>query len=348
MRFLRTSFREGNVPCILAFAALFLAAGGILGSNAAGHEFGSAQEGASLQQPREPQSQEPQTQEPQAPVSQYDKAIFQKPIASDQLTFLNNFAGRASNDVVRDGKYRKLIHTVVPDTPFHYGTDMPLSDAIENVLSGPPLPVGIRDGRYVMVSSRGGPDVRGRGFMWIDMQDGIALGGIFYHPTNGEPTPTLTVFSKQVKEESLEMSQLPSAFGQDVSQWSATANIPSVTTRYFINAAGEKIVLAHDEDFCAHAKGEPAPAEDVCEQMNADAADVDMEAAYFLEHTNYASNATARMTIETDQIDWIKLREESCKSGPDRLKCRIHMTHERTHVLINRRRAAAPPSHPHK
>ncbi len=38
-------------------------------------------------------------------------------------------------------------------------------------------------------------------------------------------------------------------------------------------------------------------------------------AAYFLEHTNYALNATARMTIETDQIDWIKLREESCKSG---------------------------------
>jgi uncharacterized protein YecT (DUF1311 family) len=328
MRFFRRSFRKSHVPGILAFAALFLAVGGILGSNAAGYEFGGA-----------PGS---------SPEPRSDEAIFQKPIASDQLTFLNNFAGQASNDVVREGKCRKLIHAVVPDTPLHYGTDMPLSDAIENVLSGPPLPVGIRDGRYVMVSSRGGPDVRGRGFMWIDMQDGIALGGIFYHPTNGEPTPTLTVFSKQVKEESLEMSQLPSAFGQDVSQWSATANIPPVTTRYFINAAGEKIVLAHDEDFCAHAEGEPAPAEDVCEQMNADAADVDMEAAYFLEHTNYASNATARMTIETDQIDWIKLRDESCKSGPDRLKCRIHMTHERTHVLINRRRAAGPPSHPHK
>ena len=60
----------------------------------------------------------------------------------------------------------------------------------------------------MMVSTqgeRGGP----RGFIWIDMQQGIALGGIFFHPTNGEPTPTLTLFSKQVEENSLEMSQLP-------------------------------------------------------------------------------------------------------------------------------------------
>ncbi len=141
MRFFRRSFRKSHVPCILAFAALFLAAGGILGSNAEGMNLGARKEFA--------------------PESRSDKAIFQKPIASDQLTFLNNFAGQASNDVVRDGKCRKLIHTVVPDTPFHYGTDMPLSDAIENVLSGPPLPVEsameICDGLQP-----GGPDVRGR------------------------------------------------------------------------------------------------------------------------------------------------------------------------------------------
>jgi len=46
------------------------------------------------------------------------------------------------------------------------------------------------------------------------------------HPTNGEPTPTATVFSKQVKEESIKMSQLPPAFAEDLSQWSAQARIP--------------------------------------------------------------------------------------------------------------------------
>jgi len=65
------------------------------------------------------------------------------------------------------------------------------------------------DGRYLMLSGRSGPYLAGRGFVWIDLQDGIVLGGFSFHPTNGEPTPTATVFSKQVKEESIKMSQLP-------------------------------------------------------------------------------------------------------------------------------------------
>ena len=231
-----------------------------------------------------------------------DQAIFQKSIARNQLEFLNDYAGRPAYEVVRERRLHELVNMLVPYTPFHFGLDMPLPNAIEAILSGSPTPVEIREGRYMMVSTQSG---RGsaRGFIWLDMQEGIALGGIFFHPTNGEPTPTLTLFSKQVKQDSVDMGQLPVAFAQDLSQWAATAGIPPITTRYFINASSEKIVLAHDEDFCRRAEGMPVLPEDVCKQMNASAAEVDITAAHFLDQTHYASNATMRMTVGRSTID---------------------------------------------
>jgi hypothetical protein len=231
-----------------------------------------------------------------------DRAIFQKSITRTQLEFLNNYAGRPAYEVVREHRLRELVNMVVPYTPFHFGLDMPLPNAIEAILSGSPTPVEIREGRYMMVSTQGGRGAA-RGFIWLDMQEGIALGGIFFHPTNGEPTPTLTLFSKQVKQDSVDMGQLPVAFAQDLSQWAAMAGIPPITTRYFINASSEKIVLAHDEDFCRRAEGMPAVPEDVCKQMNANAAEVDNKAAHFLDQTHYASNATMRMTGDRSAVD---------------------------------------------
>ena len=222
------------------------------------------------------------------------RSIFHEPIANDQLGFLSDYAGRPANDVVREQRLRKVVNQVVPYAPFHFGTDMPLPSIIQSVLSASPLPVEIREGRYMMLSTQSARGVA-RGFLWIDLQKGIALGGIFFHPSNGEPTPTLTLFSKQVNENSLEMSQLPSAFAQDLSQWAAMAGIPPVTTRYFINASNKKIVLAHDEDLCKNTEGRPVASEEVCKEMHEYAADVDMKAADFLHRTDYASNATMRL-----------------------------------------------------
>jgi hypothetical protein len=36
--------------------------------------------------------------------------------------------------VIRNKQFRKLMHSVVPNCIFHYGLDMPLSDALEMVL----------------------------------------------------------------------------------------------------------------------------------------------------------------------------------------------------------------------
>jgi hypothetical protein len=230
-----------------------------------------------------------------------DQAIFQKSITSNQLEFLHDYAGRPAYEVVRERRLHELVNMVVPYTPFHFGLDMPLPNAIEAILSGSPTPVEIREGRYLMVSAQEGRGAA-RGFIWLDMQEGIALGGIFFHPTNGEPTPTLTLFSKQVNQNSVNMGQFPIAFARDLTQWTTVAGIPPITTRYFINASNEKIVLAHGEDFCRRAEGIPAFPEDVCKQMNANAADIDIKAASFLDKAHYASNATMRMTLDRSAI----------------------------------------------
>jgi len=270
----------------------------------------------------------------------YDPAIFQRPIPPDQLAFLNQFPGAASGDLFRDKQFRKLLHSVIPNCMFHYGRDMPLDDALDMVLKGSPQPVQIRDGRYLMLSGRRGPYLGGRGFLWIDFEDGIALGGFYFHPTNGEPTPAVNIFSKQVKDEdSLKLSQLPPAFAEDLIGWSADSRVPPVTTRYFITGSNKKILLEHDEDYCAPAAWPTAPPQNACQQMNADAADIDLTAAYYLEQVNYATNATAWMITGDDQVAWLQVRENTCRVGPDPLRCRIRMTRERTHMIIKRRPA---------
>ena len=224
-----------------------------------------------------------------------DHGTFQKPIGGDRLGFLTDYAGRSANEVVHEPGVRNLVDTVVPYAPFHLGLDMPLPRAIESMLSLSSAPVAVRDDRYVMLTGTRGPNGRGQAFLWIDAHDGLVLGGIFFYPSNGEPTPTLTIFSRQVNRPSVRMSQLPLAFVQDLSEWAAAVGVPPVTTRYFINASGEKTVLAHEEDFCKRADGTAALQPDVCKRMNAEAAHIDAEASHFLSQTNYASNATMRM-----------------------------------------------------
>lgn len=331
---------QKRVSVILSLMALFFMASGILQSTAAGDNFRNAQEGSAS-----PHTQEQQAQAPRPAASNYDRAFFQQVIPSDQLTFLNQLSGSSSGDAMKDKQYRKLMSRVIPNCMFHYGRDMGLSDALEIVLKGSPEPVQIRDGRYVMVSGNKGPYLAGRGFMWIDMQDGIALGGFYFHPTNGEPTPTVAVFSKQVKEKAVKMSQLPPAFYEDLMQWSQESRVPPITTRYFLTGSNERILLEHDENYCDPTGGMAAAPDDVCEQMNADAADIDMNAAYYLEQTHHATNATAWMIVGDEQVAWIRVRDDACRVGPDPLGCHIRMTREHTHVIISRN---PEPHAPHK
>jgi len=262
-------------------------------------------------------------------------AQFQNPIAAGQLAFLNGYAGRTTKELMKDKQFRALMKLTIPRTEYHYGSDMPLTDALEDVLSGSPLPVNVRDGRYVTVMGMQGPYLRGRGFLWFDLQQGIALGGFYFTPTNGEPTPTLTVFSRQLKQTALTLSELPREFADDLSQWSAVARIPAITPRYFIPDNGKKYVLEHDEDYCWHPAGTPAPPEDECMQANLDAANADMDAAYFMKETHNAANATAWM-LDPEQVSWLAVRASTCV-GPNAVGCRVRMTRERTRIILGPR-----------
>jgi hypothetical protein len=229
---------------------------------------------------------------------------FGRSIEGSALTFLKDYAGRAVDDV--DGKrhVKTLVSMVAPYTPYHFGADFPLPQVLDVVMLTVPEPIEIREGRYAMISGSRGPNHRGRGFLWVDMREGFALGGIFFDPSDGEPSPTLTIFSKQMDRRSVRISQLPRAFTQDLSRWSATAGIPQITTRYFIGTSGEKFVLTHDENYCVRSADVNAPApKGECEKMNAQAALIDMTAARFMVQTHNASNATVRMIASTGQVE---------------------------------------------
>lgn len=274
-------------------------------------------------------------QDASAPNSNYAPAIFHAPIPSDQLAFLNKYADAMTKDVLKDGKLKKLLKAAIPACTFHYGRDMPMQEAVESVLSNSLQAVQIRDGRYVTISGESGPYLLGRGFLWFDLRDGIALGGFYYKPTNGEPTPTLSIFSGQVKEEAITMSQLPPAFGQDLSRWSREERIPPVVTRYFITNSNRRLLLEHSENFCMPLEG-MAPAAN-CKQMNVDAADADLNASLYLQQTSYATNGTARMITGQEQLSWARNRDDTCRTDPDPPGCHIRMTRVRINIIIVKR-----------
>jgi uncharacterized protein YecT (DUF1311 family) len=299
------------------------------------------------------QSQNPQQapREPPVPLPPpppFDIGLFQNRVPAPELAFLAQFNGAPSGDLYHDRQFKHIVDANIPNCMFHYGRDMPLTDALDRVLPNSPVPVEIRDNRYVVVSGGRGPYLGGRAFLWIDMQDGIVFGGFFFRPTNGEPTPTLAAFSRQIKtkDHSIAISQLPPAFQDDLNLWSRQSGVPPITTRYFLTGNDKRILLEHTEDYCAPSSDPNAlpPAPDECTQMDADAADTDMDAAYYLEQVNYATNATAWMIQGDDQIAWIGIRDRTC-IGPNALACRIRMTRERTRVIVTRNPIAHVPHH---
>jgi len=317
MRFFSGSLRKSKPVSVLFLAAQLLIAASLLLPISVAQQPGNA--------PPTP---------PQPPLP---PAVFQNPIPGNQLAFLSGFAGKMPKEAMKDKRFRNLWKLATPRTTYHYGRDMPLTETSETLLTSDGLPIDVRDGRYVMVASHGGSYLRGRGFIWFDMREGIALGGVFFSPVNGEPTPTLAIFSRQLSQTSLFMGQLPAAFAQDLAQWELIANVPIVSPRYFIPDNGKKYVLLHDEDYCAHPEDAPAPPQDQCQELNAEAADADLNAAYFMRETGNAADATAWM-LGSDQVAWISLRDQSCGIGPGRLPCRIRITRERTRVILRDRR----------
>jgi hypothetical protein len=290
---------------------------------------------AKQQQPAPPPEPEPpalQAVPAAEPAPIYDKTIFGDHLPVNQLAFLKTYDGNRTRDLYRDKQFKALKKAILPKWEFHYGRDMSVSDAMDAALEDSKDAVQVRDGRYVMLSGTSGlyPGLQGRGFIWIDMQEGIALGGFYFHPTNGEPTPTTTIFSRQLAVDNISMARLPPEFFRDYSQWCADERIAPITTRYFIGGLNTRLLLEHDEDFCSSTfRGLGAD----CLQMTADAADLDMNTAYYLDQVNYATNATAYMIVGNDQRAFLQFRTNRCGGVANPLGCRILVTRQQIHVI---------------
>jgi hypothetical protein len=277
---------------------------------------------------------------PEPPPPAYNKAIFQKPFPPDQLKFLSGMLGVPSGAAYSNKDFHKLMKAGLPNPTFHYGVDLSAFDAFDQVIEGSQVPVQIRNGRYFMLSGAMGKHHSGRGVIWIDLEDGLMLGAFYFTPGNGEPTPTITIFSKQIKVNAISLHELPPAFADDLTRWSMQTNVPRIETRYFIGNEDKKILLEHDEDYCVSTAITDAPDKATCEQMNADAADTDLTAASYLEQTHYATNATAHMIQDPDSVAWLAVRGHTCDNLPDPLACRVRLTHERIRVVMHQ-----PPRH---
>jgi hypothetical protein len=261
--------------------------------------------------------------------------VFESRIPADQMGFLSGLNGVSASEVIQDKQFKHLMKIFVPNCEFHYGRDMGLDAALHMVIEGSNLPAQIRDGRYFIIGGSRGPYLGGRAMIWIDMKEGIGLGAFYFHPTNGEPTPTVAVFSRQVKEKALGMSDLPAAFAEDLTAWAGGSQVPALTTTYFLTGSNVRVLLEHDEDFCSGAGLNMVPEGVACEQMEADAADLDEVAAYYLDQVHYRTNATAWM-IGPDQQEWLVARQRTCGGVVDPLGCRIRVTREHVRVLTGR------------
>ena len=180
------------------------------------------------------------------------------------LLSCTEWAGTTSGELYAYKPFKKLLKVFVPDCMFHYGMDKPLDAALDQLFQGSPYPVQIADNRYLTVYGKDGPYLYGRAFLWVDLQEGIALGAFYFRPTNGEPTPALNVFSREVKDEQLlSPTQLPPAFITALASWSQFTSLPPLMSRYFLTGSNKKILLEHDENLCANSDGsDPLTPED--------------------------------------------------------------------------------------
>ncbi|WP_103931408.1 DUF1311 domain-containing protein [Bryocella elongata] len=270
----------------------------------------------------------------------YDPAIFRHALPSAELAPLLGDNGLPSGQIYGDRAMHKLLHSAAPDVMFHYGRDVTLPDTLDMSLSGSSNPVVVRDNRYISLSGsganmKGWMRHDGKILLWVDTQDGVMLGAFFFKPTNGEPTPTVTVFGKQIKRESITLSELPPGFEVDLEHWEQANGLPTVSILYFIGDTPQKLPLIHDNDYCLSSGPATGPTAD-CDQSNAEAADDDLVAASYLEQVAFAPNATARMISDPSQEAWEAARNDTCGRGPNPMRCRVVMTRERIRKIAPR------------
>jgi uncharacterized protein YecT (DUF1311 family) len=256
-----------------------------------------------------------------------------------RVAWLKELIGESTHAAALAGHFDDLINDVAPDAVYHLGVDMPFSAALRIVLHGAGEPITARANRYVSLSACDSPAcTRARVLLWSDLDTGLEIGAIDFAPSNGEPTPTLTIFSRQVMDAVTRRVQLPAGFIEDLATWSRGSRRRGGSTpaRYFVNHAGLKTVVMHDEDNC-HGADQSALAATLCASMNLDAADQDVAAAYYVLLNTFPDGTPMRAALKTDEDKWVADRRTTCGAGSDgpAIACRIKAARERAGTLTD-------------
>lgn len=258
-------------------------------------------------------------------------------LSPDRFAWLSKLkAGDSSRDAVLSAEFRDLVASVTPGVAYHFHIDMPLASAFSAVIRGPAEPIALRDGRYMTISACQVATCSGaRALLWVDTNALLAVGALEFSPSNGEPTPTQTLFSSQILDVITELSQLPDAFVADLHLWSRASRFRAPMARYFINGGGFETAVPHDEDNCVGGDRSSLPLS-LCAAMNVEAADQDVQAAFYLLVKGYA-NGPARTQLQADQDKWRHDRQTACGMGVtlDALACQLKYTRDRVHALTD-------------
>ena len=254
-----------------------------------------------------------------------------------RLSWLRDLAGASTHEATLAGHFDDLVSDAAPDVAYHFHVDMPVANALRMILRGAGEPILVRANRFVILSACNTPACSdGRAFVWADTERGIEIAGIDFAPSNGEPTPTLTLFSKQVLDPVTKRVQLPPDFVEDLATWTRASRHRSVAARYFVNRDGIKTVLLHDEDNC-HGADRSSLAATLCRSMNLDAADQDLAAAYYVLLATFADKTPMRAALQADEDKWLADRKATCGVGTDgpALACRLKAAQERASALTD-------------
>ena len=131
------------------------------------------------------------------------------------------FDGRSTNDVAHDPRLRRLITQQIPKA---------MTSELLGALGGPPNPLRADDGRTVSMSACMAHACPTKGFLWLDLTAGTALGAIYNAPV------------LQLGSRALASAAIPAAARAALLEWLADLDAVPGTVR-FTNAQGATTTL---------------------------------------------------------------------------------------------------------
>jgi hypothetical protein len=137
-------------------------------------------------------------------------------------------SGASFGSVLNDPRFNTLLSNTVPRINIYLGMSRskaappPLIEAVHEVLGGLDQSLTVRDGRYVMLSSCRLHSCDEKGFVWIDTEQHVVIGGVVHFFFGAETSRSLLLWSGQQQPK-----DLPKPFLRDFEEWNSRWKDPA-------------------------------------------------------------------------------------------------------------------------